>query len=126
TFSVRHVASCQSEGFDVLCSAPWTDYRGLYDAHCGLLLWQRASYLSLEQQRRRACASTLPQEHYDLAVLHHQLSDPDTGTAIPCRVLFVFSTADAKVCRVTREQSVAKLQTGLEQLARSVREGRRC
>ena len=38
----------------------------------------------------------------------------------------MFSTADAKVCRATREQSVAKLQTGLEQLARSVREGRRC
>src|SRR3954471_285619 len=46
TFSVRHVARCQREGFDVLCSAPWTDYRGLYDAHRGLLLWQRASYLS--------------------------------------------------------------------------------
>ena len=51
--------------------------------------------------------------------------DPDTGTVIPCRVLFVFSTADAKVCRVTREQAVVKLRAGLEQLARSVREGRR-
>jgi hypothetical protein len=67
----------------------------------------------------------LPQEHYDLAVLHHQLTDPDTGTPLPCRVIFVFSTADAKVCRATREQAVARLQAGLEQLARSVREGRR-
>jgi hypothetical protein len=97
----------------------------VYDAHRSQLVWQRASYLSIEQQRRRACASTLPQEHYDLAVLRHPLIDPDTDTPIPCRVIFVFSTADAKVCRATREQTVAKLQAGLEQLARSVREGRR-
>ncbi len=126
TFSARHMARCQREGFDVLCSAPWDDYRALYDAHRNRLLWRRASYLSLEQQRRRVCASALPQEHYDLAVLHHQLKDPDTGTALPCRVLFVFSTADAKVCQATREQAIAKLTAGLEQLARSVREGRRC
>lgn len=125
TFSVRHVARCQREGFDVLCAAPWADYRTLYDAHRSQLVWQRASYQSLEQQRRRKCASTLPQEHYDLAVLRHQLLDPDTGTPIPCRVLFVLSTADAKVCRATRAQAVAKLTAGLEQLARSVREGRR-
>src|SRR5205823_5066691 len=87
-------------------SAPWADYRGLYDGHGSQLVWQRASYLSLEQQRRRACASTLPQEHYDLAVLRHQLIDPDTGTPIPCRVLFVFSTADAKVCRGRRRGPV--------------------
>ena len=125
TFSARHVARCQREGFAVLCSAPWADYRALYDSQQAHLRWQRASYLSLEQQRRRACASTLPHEHYELAVLRHHLADPDSRAEIPCRVLFVYSTADAKVTAATRAKAVAKLQAGLEQLARSVREGRR-
>jgi transposase len=125
TFSARHVARCQREGFAVLCSAPWADYRALYDRHRAQLHWQRASYLSLEQQRRRAGGSALPQEHYELAVLRHHLVDPDGRAEIPCRVLFVYSTADAKVTAATRAKAVAKLQAGLEQLARSVRAGRR-
>ena len=63
-----------------------------------------ASYLSLEQQRRRSCASTLPLEHYELAVRHHQLVDPDTAAEIPCRVIFVYSTADAQVCQAHPDQ----------------------
>jgi transposase len=125
TFSAGHVARCQREGVAVLCSAPWKDYRALYDAHRHHLHWQRASYLSLEQQRRRTCASSLPLEHYQLAVLRHHLTDPDSGAAIPCRVLFVFSTADAKVAQATREKAVAKLTRGLQQLADSVQAGRR-
>jgi transposase len=40
-------------------------------------------------------------------------------------VIFVFSTADQKVARKNREKSVAKLRAGLEQIQRSVAEGRR-
>ena len=125
TFSARHVARCHREGVAILCSAPWNDFRALYDAHRQQLHWHQASYLSLEQQRRRACASTLPLEHYELVVLRHQVLDPDTAASIPCRVLFVSSTADAKVARATRDKTVAKLTAGLEQITRSVREGRR-
>ena len=125
TFSAGHAARCRRQGFSILCSVPWNDYRALYDAHCSQLHWQQASYLSIEQQRRRACASALPHEHYELAVLDHHLIDPDTGEALPCRVLFVLSTADAKVARATRAKAIAKLTAGLEHIARSVREGRR-
>jgi transposase len=79
----------------------------------------------LEQQRRRTCASSLPLENYELAVLHHQLIDPQTREEIPCRVVFVYSTADAKIQQATRQKTVAKLTAGLEHLARSVSEGRR-
>jgi hypothetical protein len=125
TFSAGHVARCQRAHITVLCSAPWSDYQALYDNQRSQLQWQPASFLSLEQQRRRRCASTLPLEHYDLAVLRHHLVDPDTAADIPCRVIFVASTADAKVCAATRAKAVAKLTSGLEQIARSVREGRR-
>jgi transposase len=125
TFSAGHVARCQRANITVLCSAPWEDYRALYDEHRQQLHWQRASYLSLEQQRRRSCASTLPLEHYELAVLRHQLVDPQTAEEIPCRVIFVYSTADAKVCQAARAKAVAKIHSGLEQLARSVSAGRR-
>jgi hypothetical protein len=106
TFSAGHVARCGREGFSVLCSAPWNDYRALYDAHRAELHWQQASYLSIEQRRRRACASTLPREHYELAVLNHHLTAPDTDAALPCRVLFAYSTADAKVACATRAKAI--------------------
>jgi transposase len=123
TFSAGHVARCQRHGYHVLCSAPWQDYRTLFDQQRGRLHWQRASYLSFEQQRRRDTGSTLPQEHYELAVVRHHLLDPDTQQQIPCRVLFVFSSADQKVCRQTRQQAVTKIQAGLERLAATVARG---
>ena len=42
--------------------------------------------------------------------------DPDTQAPLPCRVVFVDSTADEKVCRHTRAKAVAKLRAGLEQI----------
>jgi transposase len=126
TFSAAHVARLQRQGCHVLCSVPWQDYRALFDQHRAHLHWQRASYLSLEQQRRRDTGSSLPQEHYELATLGHELLDPDSHAAIPCRVLFVFSTADQKVCRRTRDQAIAKIRAGLEQIAATVQRGHRC
>jgi transposase len=125
TFSAGHATRCQRDGVAVLCSAAWNDYRSLYDVHRTQLHWQSASYLSLEQQRRRRCASSLPQEHYELAVLRHHLTDPAGGPDVPCRVIFVYSTADEKVCRDSRAKAIAKLLAGLEHLATSVAAGRR-
>jgi hypothetical protein len=126
TFSAAHVARLHRHGAHVLCSVPWNDYRAVFDQHRAALPWHRASYLSIEQRRRRDTGSSLPQEHCDLAVLRHELLDPDSGAAIPCRLLFVFSTADQKVCRHTRAQAIAKIRTGLEQIAATVRRGHRC
>jgi hypothetical protein len=123
TFSVEHVARLHRHGCPVLCSVPWEDYRSLYDTHAARLNWQRASYLSLEQQRRRATGSPLPQEYYDLAVVRHTVTDPETGQAIPCRVLFVYSSADEAICRQTRERDLIRLRRGLEEVAATVARG---
>jgi hypothetical protein len=123
TFSAGHVARLHRHGYAVLCSAPWQDYRGLFDQHRPQLQWRRANYLSLEQQRRRDTQSSLPLEHYELAVVRHRLRDPETKQEIPCRVVFVFSSADQKVCRQTRDQAVAKIRVGLEQIAATVQRG---
>jgi len=123
TYSVEHVARLYRHGCHALCAAPWADYQTLYDAHAAQLNWRRASFLSREQLRRRDTGSTLPLEHYDLAVQRHTLLDPQTQQPFPCRVLFVFSSADAAICRQTRERDVERLRTGLEQIALTVSRG---
>jgi hypothetical protein len=123
TFSVEHVARLHRHGCHVLCSVPWEDYRALYDTNAAHLSWQRASYLSLEQQRRRDTGSSLPQEHYDLAVVRHTLTDPETNQPLPCRVLFVYSSADEAICRQTREHDLVRLREGLEAIAATVARG---
>jgi hypothetical protein len=123
TFSAGHVARLQRHGYHVLCSANWRDFQGLYDTHKSQLHWQRASYLSIEQQRRRNTGSSLPREHYDLAVLNHELTDPATGAAVPCRLIFVSSSADAKVCQQTRQRDLQRLRTGLDRIAATVAKG---
>jgi transposase len=125
TFSVGHLLRLHADGFHAVAAAPWNEFRALFEQHREHVKWQQASYLSLEQQRRRARHSPLPREHYELAVLKHELVDQDSGQTLPCRVIFVFSTADQKVARKNREKSVAKLRAGLEKLQKSVAEGRR-
>ncbi|NJN05711.1 MAG: hypothetical protein HC814_04095 [Rhodobacteraceae bacterium] len=95
----------------------------MYDSQAAHLCWRRASYLSVEQQRRRECGSALPQEFYDLAVVHHTLTDPVTQEALPCRVLFVYSSADEAICRQTRERDLVLLRQGLEAVAATVARG---
>jgi hypothetical protein len=123
TFSVEHVARLHRHGCPVLSSVPWGDYRELYDTHATHLHWQRASYLSLEQQRRRNTGSSLPHEFYELAVVRHALTDPETDAPIPCRVLFVYSSADEAICRQTRERDLVRLREGLEAIAATVARG---
>jgi transposase len=124
TFSVGHLLRLHAEGFAAVAAAPWEEFRPLFDQHHKSLKWQTASYLSLEQQRRRR-QGALPQEHYDLAVVAHELTDNESDQKLRCRVIFVFSTADQKVARKNREKAIAKLRAGLEQFQKSVAEGRR-
>jgi transposase len=120
TFSVEHVARLERHDCHALCSVPWDDYRALYDSQAARLSWRPATYLSLEQQRRRECGSSLPQEFYELAVVRHTLTDPETQEPLPCRVLFVYSSADEAICRQTRERDLVILRQGLEAIAATV------
>jgi hypothetical protein len=106
-----------------VCAAPWQDDRAVYEAHAEHLLWQNASYLSIEQRRRRQQNSALPREHYELAVLRHTLDDPSTQEAIPARLLFVYSTALERECRQHRERHIARIQAGLEALQAKLQRG---
>jgi transposase len=120
TFSAEHVGRLYRHGHHVLCSVPWNDYRALYDAHADHLQWRQASFLSIEQQRRRDTDSSLPREDYHLAVVRHTLCDPASHQNIACRVIFVRSSADAKLSRQRREQNIAKIHAGLEAIALKV------
>lgn len=124
TYSIGHLARLAEDGYHAICSAPWGDFRDLYDQHKDQLTWKNASYLSLEQQRRRR-EGQLPKEHYELAVLRHHLTDPKTKKSFPVRVIFVFSTADEKAAHEQRQRHVRKIRTGLEQIQKSVAAGRR-
>lgn len=123
TYSLDHVARLHRYDCQVLCSVPWDNYATLYQEQAARLHWHEASFLSREQQRRRATGTSLPLEHYELAVVRHTVQDPTTAEDIPCRVIFVYSTADEKICRETREQDIAKLQTALAEIAASVARG---
>lgn len=123
TFSVGHLLRLRAEGFYAICSAPWGDFRGLFDKQRKKLTWKKANYLSIEQQRRRNTQSELPQEHYELAVLRHQLTDDATKQQIACRVIFVFSTADEKVVRQQRQKHIDQIREGLEKTQKNVARG---
>ena len=124
TCSVPHLARLFRAGHRALCAAPWDEYRACFQQHREQLSWNRATYLSIEQQRRRR-EGNLPQEHYDLAEVPYTWTDPPTKQDIPGRLIFVFSSADQKVTRAQREKQLRKIQSGLEALARNVAEGRR-
>jgi transposase len=125
TFSVGHLVRLTKEGFHAVCAAPWNEFRPLFDEQRTKLTWKTATYLSIEQQRRRKDKSELPLEHYELAALRHTLIDDESKQAVACRVIFVFSTADQKIVRQYRQKQIAKLREGLEQIQRSVAAGRR-
>jgi len=124
TFSAGHLLRLSEAGYQAIAAAPWKDFCMLFDEHFEELVWKQASYLSLEQERRRK-QGNLPQEHYELAVRRHNLIDRDSGNSIPIRVIFVYSTADQKVAAKNREKSIKKIREGLEHIAQSVQQGRR-
>lgn len=123
TCSVEHLARLRRQGHQALCAAQWQDYRALYDAHADHLPWQRASFLSVEQQRRRDTDSTLPRDHYEIAVLRHTLRDPADRSELPVRLLFVYSSADERECHKRRRDNSAKIQAGLEELQAKLQRG---
>jgi transposase len=123
TFSVGHLLRLQDAGSYAICSAPWGEFKELFDQNRKKLRWKKASYLSIEQKRRRKANSELPHEHYELAVLRHRLKDDDTGREIDCRVLFVFSTADQKVVRKQRQKQIDQIREGLEKTQKNVARG---
>ena len=123
TCSMEHLARLWRHGYQALCAAQWQDYRALYDAQADRLNWQQASFLSVEQQRRRLTDSPQPREHYEIAVLRHTLRDPTDRSDIPVRLIFVYSTADARECRQHREKNIAKIRAGLEQLQAKILRG---
>lgn len=125
TFSVGHLLRLSKEGFHAACSAPWHEFRPRFDEARETLKWADASYLSMEQQRRRRDQSALPLEHYELAEVKHTLVDPDSREEVPCRVIFVFSTADQKVVRQQRQKQIDKCRKELEYIQRSVAGGNR-
>jgi transposase len=116
TCSVEHIARLHRHGYAALCTAQWQDYRAIYDANANRLNWQTASFLSIEQKRRRSSGSTLPREHYELAVLDHEFTDPTNKQPIPARLIFVYSSADERECQQHRQKNIAKIQAEMEKL----------
>lgn len=116
TFSAAHVATLYRHQQHIWCAVTWKDFRALYEEHAPTLLWQKASDRSQEQQRRRDVDSSLPLEHDDLAVIRHELMDPETHAQIPCRVIVVRSTASAAEERTRRAQNIDKIRNGLIEL----------
>jgi hypothetical protein len=123
TFSVGHLLRLQAEHYHAICAAPWGEFRELFDQQRKKLTWKQASYLSLEQQRRRQVESALPQERYELAVVRHALKDDATKQTIACRVIFVFSTADQQVVRKQRQKRIDAIRDGLEKTQRNLTRG---
>lgn len=117
TCSAEHLARLLKHQHYALCAGQWQDYCPLYDQHADHLLWHQASYLSLEQQRRRATHSTLPLEQYRLAVVKHQLVDPSTKEPFDCRVIFVHSSAADRECKERREKNIALIKAGLQNIS---------
>jgi transposase len=120
TCSAEHLATLRSCGHHGLCAGQWQDYRPLYEQQAAALHWQPASYRSREQQRRRACNSSLPLEEHRLAVVKHQLVDPTTKTPFDCRVLFVHSSAAARESKLRRDKNITKIHAGLQTIARKL------
>ena len=123
TFSVGHLLRLKDIYSYAVCSAPWGEFKELFEKHRKTLAWKVASYLSIEQKRRRETDSKLPQEHYELSVLRHTLHDEGSGRKIPCRVIFVFSTADQKVAHKQRQKQIERIHEGLGKTQRNVARG---
>lgn len=123
TCSVEHITRLHRHGYAAVCAAQWQDYRALYDAHADHLNWHDASFLSIEQRRRRLHHSSLPRDHYELAVVRHTLRDPSNQQEIPARLIFVYSTANERECRKRRQQNLAKIQAGLQALQAKLQRG---
>ena len=119
TYSIGHLSRMTEQGFHAVCSAPWGEFRELFDEHFNELHWKEASYLSIEQQRRRQQNSELPREHYELAEVRDRFLN-EVGKQIPYRAIFVYSTADCKVVQKQRQKQIDQIREGLDKTQRNV------
>ena len=124
TFSIAHLVRLKKAKSYAICSVPWGDVKELFHQQQSGLQWFEASYLSIEQTRRRERNSLLPREHYKLAEVQHEMTVDASGESIACRVIFVFSTADQKVVEQQRTKKIARIQKELTQLQHSIAAGR--
>ena len=124
TFSVGHLLRLKDSGCDAICSAPWNEFRALFDEQFETLSWMRASYLSIEQKRRHESASDLPHEEYQLSTIPHTLKDRESGREIACRVIFVHSTADEKVVRQQRQKQIDRIKAEFQKIQTATIAGR--
>ena len=123
TFSVGHLARLKAINSFAVCSAPWKEFERAFEENRKTLVWKQASYLSVEQKRRREAKSELPREHYELAVVKHKLYDQDNRENIDCRLIFVFSSADQKVIRKQRNKHIEQIREELEKTQRNMARG---
>lgn len=120
--------------FDFISSLTWTkDLADLYDQKKPVM--KEASFLSLKEQLKRQ-AKKPPEtwERYFIGemghtITHEQKVETSSGNkktekrSIRARLIYVFSTADQKVCRKTRIKYTDKIAAGLVQIQNSVQNG---
>ena len=123
TYSVQHVKRSLADGMDIICAIPKTHARTLYEKHVSSLDWSEASYRSIEQQRRRDSRSSLPLEDHEVAEIRHELYDRESKSSIPCRLIFIFSSAGKKAAQEARQKNVGRVRKNLEALRVSVAKG---
>ena len=70
TFSAGHLLRLKDGGCGAICSAPWGEFSRHFDEQFDCLSWKRATYLLIEQQRRRTSPGDLPHEEYQLATVY--------------------------------------------------------
>ncbi|MES0385936.1 MAG: hypothetical protein ABUJ98_15295, partial [Hyphomicrobium sp.] len=123
TYSIQYVKRSLDDGMTIICAIPKKQAVTLYEKHVSSLDWSEASYRSIEQQRRRDSGSSLPLEHHELAEIPHELYDRESKSHIPCRLIFVLSTAGKKAAEEARQKNVGRVHKSLEALKQSVAKG---
>ncbi len=92
THSLEHLVRLHNAGYSALCPGQWKDYRAIYDANFHKLDWQPASFLSLEQQRRRLKNQTCPTNTMRSPCCVTSSSIPPPRRRSAARLLFVYSS----------------------------------
>lgn len=134
-FSAEHAVDLvQKHHFDFISSLTWAQaLANLYDQNKPVM--KEASFLSLEEQRKRETEKP-PEtcERYFIGeipytITHEEKEETPSGDkttkkrSIRARLIYVFSTADQKVCQKTRIKYTEKIRAGLAQIQESIRNG---
>jgi hypothetical protein len=117
--------------FDFISSVTWTDKLvTLYDKNKGKMKFKESSFLSMKEKRKRQLRK--PEQTWERYFIgetpytitsQKPLESTSEKPSIRARLLFVYSTADAKVSRKTRAKYTQKIREGLAQIQRSVERG---